>query len=126
MTEKGSRELRRLDDSESKLPSVYAHLTEDEKRDVEKKLVDQDLRLREEFMRKKGQSNIAEHDLAVTLDAAERLSREGKMISLKDHGETGSGTRQIEIKGGDTKFIIPILVVIGLIILGLAFVFFHR
>jgi hypothetical protein len=34
-------------------------------------------------------------------------------------GETGSGTYDLTIRGGDTKFIVPILVVIGVIILGI-------
>ena len=33
-------------------------------------------------------------------------------------GETGSGTYDLHIRGGDTKFIVPVLVVIGVIILG--------
>jgi len=33
-------------------------------------------------------------------------------------GETGSGTYELQIRGGDTKFIVPVLVVIGVIILG--------
>jgi hypothetical protein len=34
-------------------------------------------------------------------------------------GETGSGNYDVQIRGGDTKFIVPILIVVGVIILGL-------
>ena len=52
---------------------------------------------------------LAEHDLAVGIDAVQRLDHEWKIYSKKMKGETGSGTYDLQIRGGDTKFIVPFL-----------------
>ena len=61
---------------------------------------------------------IAEHDPAVGIDAVQRLDHEQKIYSKKMKGETGSVTYELQIRGGDTKFIVPVLISIGVIILG--------
>ena len=118
MSENEQRGLQRLD-IESKLPAGFDNLSAEEQRNIIKKLQDQDIAIRGEVLRKYGKSKLAEHDLAVGIDAVERLDHERKIYSKHMKGETGSGTYDLRIRGGDTKFIVPILVVIGLIILGL-------
>ncbi len=41
-------------------------------------------------------------------------------------GETGSGTYEIDIKGGDTKFIVPVLVILAVVTLGVVAILFLR
>lgn len=118
MNENEQHGLQRLD-LENKLPIGFDKLSEDEQRNVTKRLLDQDLDIREEMLRKAGKSKVAEHDLAVGIDAVQRLDHERKIYSKKMKGETGSGTYDLQIRGGDTKFIVPVLVVIGLIVLGI-------
>lgn len=118
MSEIEQRGLQRLD-IDSKLPAGFQNLSEEEQRAVLKRLQDQDIEIRGELLRKVGKSKIAEHDLAVGIDAVQRLDHERKIYSKKMKGETGSGTYDLQIRGGDTKFIVPVLVVIGLIILGI-------
>ena len=117
MNEKEQRGLQRLD-IDSKLPAGFNNLSKNEQREVLKRLQDQDIDIRGEMLRKVGKSKIAEHDLAVGIDAVQRLDHERKIYSKKMKGETGSGTYELHIRGGDTKFIVPILVVVGVIILG--------
>jgi len=117
MSENEQKGLQRLD-FESRLPAGFDRLTEAEKKDVMMRLVDQDLELRKELRAKLGKSKIAENDLAVAIEAVRRLDHERKIYSKKMKGETGSGTYELQIRGGDTKFIVPVLVVIGVIILG--------
>ena len=109
--------LKRFD-IENKLPSGFHELSKEEQRDVIKKLQAQDIEIRGELLRKVGKSKVAEHDLAVGIDAVQRLDHERKIYSKRMKGETGSGTYDLHIRGGDTKFIVPVLVVIGVIILG--------
>ena len=111
------RSLKRFD-IENKLPSGFHELSKEEQRDVTKKLQAQDIEIRGELLRKVGKSKVAEHDLAVGIDAVQRLDHERKIYSKRMKGETGSGTYDLHIRGGDTKFIVPVLVVIGVIILG--------
>jgi hypothetical protein len=112
------RGLKRLD-IENKLPTGFNELSREEQREVIKKLQDQDIEIRGEFKRKYMQSKTAEHDLAVGIDAVQRLDQEKKIYSERLKGETGSGNYDVQIRGGDTKFIVPILIVVGVIILGL-------
>lgn len=118
MSENEQRGLQRLD-LNNKLPAGFHQLSEEEQRAVVKKMQDQDIEIRGEVLRKLGKSHIAEHDLSVGIDAIQRLDHERKIYSKKMSGETGSGTYELQIRGGDTKFIVPVLIVIGLIILGL-------
>lgn len=118
MSENEQRGLQRLD-IESKLPAGFQNLSEEDKRSIIKRLQDQDIEIRGELLRKSVKSKIAEHDLAVGIDAVNRLDHERKIYSKQMKGETGSGTYDLRIRGGDTKFIIPVLVVVGLIILGI-------
>lgn len=117
--------LQRLD-FESRLPAGFDKLTEEEQHDVMLRLVDQDLELRKELGSKWGKSKIAEHDLAVAIEAVRRLDHERKVYSQKYKGETGSGTIETTIKGGDTRFIVPILIVIGVILIGIVLIFALR
>ena len=118
MSDNEQRGLQRID-FESRLPAGFDALTPEEKHDVLRRLVDQDVELRKDLGLKLGKSRTAEHALAVAIDTVQRLDHERKIYSQHLKGETGSGTYELTIRGGDTKFIIPVLVVIGVIILGI-------
>jgi len=97
MSENEQRGLQRLD-LDSKLPAGFHDLSEEEQRAVVKRLQDQDIEIRGEMLRKAGKSKIAEHDLAVGIDAVQRLDHERKIYSKKMKGETGSGTYDLQIQ----------------------------
>jgi len=118
MSEDEQHGLRRFD-IKNNLPVGFHELTKEEQLNVLKKLQEQDIELRNEFQRKRIKSEVAEHDLAVGIDTVERLDHDRKIYSQRIKGETGSGTYDLHIRGGDTKFIVPVLVVIGVIILGI-------
>jgi uncharacterized protein (UPF0335 family) len=126
MSEKEQRGLQRLD-FESKLPvrfqnllpAGFQSLTEDEQRGIIKKLLEQDTEIHGEILRKVGKSQVAENDLNTAIDIVERLDHERKIYSKHVKGENGSGSFELQIRGGDTKFILPVLAVIGAIILAI-------
>ena len=115
------RGLQRVD-YQSMLPVGFQEASEEEKRAIINRLADQDIALRQELMRSVGKSKLAEHDLAVAVEAVQRLDAERKIYSVQGKGETGSGTYGYTIRGGDTKFIIPILAVVGIVILGIVLI----
>ena len=119
--EREERGLQRLD-LERMLPMELGPLSEAERTEIQKKLKEQDLEIRGEILRKYGKSKLAEHDLAVGIDTVQRLDNERKIYSKPMSGETGSGKYDLHVRGGDTKFIVPILVVIGATIVGALFV----
>ena len=118
MSEEEKRALQRID-LESKLPVGFKDLSEEEQQELIKKVAEQDIEIRGEFLRKRAQSEVAEKDLETGLHAVQRLDHERKIYSEHLKGKTGSGDYDLRIKGGDTRFIIPILVVVGVIILGI-------
>ena len=122
MNEKEQRGLQRID-IQGKLPAGFDKLSEEEQQAIVKRLIDQDIEIRGELLRKSGQSKVAENDLAVGIDTVQRLDHERKIYSEKLKGETGSGTYELTVRGGDTKFILPILIVVGVIILGVVLIF---
>ena len=45
------------------------------------------------------------------------MSKQGMYVKSKQTIKTGSGTFEIEMKGGDTKLIIPVLIILGVVII---------
>ena len=101
------------------LPVGFNDLPDHEKLEIVKKIQEQDLEVRKEVMKKIGKSKVAENDLYTAIDVIQQLDQEKKIYSQHHKGETGSGTYDLKVRGGDTKFIVPILVVIGVIIIAL-------
>lgn len=101
------------------LPVGFDQLSDEEKLKIVRRIQEQDLEVRQEVMRKIGKSKIAENDLYTAIDVIQQMDQERKIYTHQSKGETGSGTYDLKVRGGDTKFIVPILVVIGVIILAL-------
>ncbi|MBL7186682.1 MAG: hypothetical protein ISS70_10190 [Phycisphaerae bacterium] len=99
------------------LPAGFDELSDHEKLEIVKRIQEQDLEVRKEVMKKIGKSKVAENDLYTAIGVIQQLDQEKKIYSQHHKGETGSGTYDLTVRGGDTKFIVPILVVIGVIIL---------
>lgn len=116
-------ELKRIDEGDL-LPTVFKQLSKDEQHEIILKLTEQDLELRHELLRKVNQSKVAEHDLAVVAEEVARLDHERKIYSVNHNVETGSGQVDIKIRGGDVKFITPILLILVILILGLMAILF--
>lgn len=61
-------------------------------------------------------STTAERDIATALDTINVLQDERKVYTQKFQGTTGSGTYELKVRGGDSKFIVTLaLSVIGVI-----------
>jgi len=114
--EKPSSGLQKIDLNEM-LPIGFDQLPEDKKLALIEKLQIQDIELRRDLKERVYKSRNAEHDLSVAVETVRKLSDEKKIYTEHVKGETGSGTYDLKIRGGDTKFIVPILLVIGLIII---------
>ena len=73
-----------------------------------------------------GKSRVAENDLLVHHENVARLDHQKKVYSSKVSAETGSGKIDMQVRGGDTRFIVPILIVIGVVVLALVAIFALR
>ena len=108
------------------LPFGFDQLSKEEQKEITKKIIEDDIELIKEAKQKHIKSQSAEHDLAVVAETVDRFDHERKYYTVKQKLETGSGRIDLSIKGGDTKFIVPILTIIGIIILGVMVIFFLR
>lgn len=120
MSDKTDGRLRRYE--YATLPPVFDQLTDEDKVIALQKMLDSDLELRRVMLEKLGKSKIADIDLQLAIDTINVLQDERKVFTQKFKGETGSGTYEIQVRGGDTRFImsialatIAIMVLIGIV-----------
>jgi flagellar motor switch protein FliM len=97
-------------------------LPPEKKLEIQSKLADNAVALSTELGKRLIQSGNAEHDMAVTMDQIKSLDHTKKIYSVNQNFQTGSGEVKINVKGGDVNFIVPVLIVIGLIIMGLVYI----
>jgi hypothetical protein len=101
-------------------------LTEAEKKDLSLRIISDDLDIRKSAMEKIMQSQIAHNDLVTIMGELSALNKEGMYVKSRQTIKTGSGTFEIESKGGDTKLIIPVMVIIAIVIIALLVIMFWR
>ena len=100
------------------------NLTDDDRHELSLRVASDDVEIRKGALEKITQSQIAHHDLMAIMGELTAMSKQGMYVKSKQTIKTGSGTFEIEMKGGDTKLIIPVLVILGVVIIAaLAIVF---
>jgi len=110
--------LARLDNTKiidiiTKIPN----LTDDDRHELSLRVASDDVEIRKGALEKITQSQIAQHDLMAIMGELTALNKQGMYVKSKQTIKTGSGTFEIEMKGGDTKLIIPVLVILGVVII---------
>jgi hypothetical protein len=106
----------------TKMPS----LSDADKNELSKRIVSDDLDVRKSAMEKIMQSQIAQNDLVTIMSELSALNKQGMYVKSKQTIKTGSGTFEIESKGGDTKLIIPVLVILAVVIIAVVIIVFWR
>jgi hypothetical protein len=110
--------LQRVD-VQGQLPVGFERLSEEEQIALLKKMQEKQVDISADLMKAVGKSKVAENDLRVGMDAIKELDADRKYYTQKIEAETGSGRIDVHVKGGDTKFIVPILITIGVVILAI-------
>ena len=85
-----------------------------------------DVEIRKGALEKITQSQIAQHDLMAIMGELTALNKQGMYVKSKQTIKTGSGTFEIEMKGGDTKLIIPVLVILGVVVIAALVIVFWK
>jgi hypothetical protein len=101
-------------------------LTDEDRRDLQFKMASDDVELKKQALKKLTKSQLAQHDLATIMGELTALNKKGMYIKSKQTVETGSGKFEIEVKGGDTKLIVPVLIIVGIVLLVALFLVFGR
>ena len=122
-----SHQLSRLENTKvldiiAKIPN----LNEEDRRELTKRVASDDIDIRKNALEKIMQSQIAHNDLVSIMGELSAMSKQGMYVKSKQTIKTGSGQFEIEIKGGDTKLIIPVLLIIGVVIIATLIIMFHK
>lgn len=122
-----NNQLARLDNTKiidiiSKIPN----LTDDDRHELSLRVASDDVEIRKGALEKMTQSQIAQHDLMAIMGELTALNKQGMYVKSKQTIKTGSGTFEIELKGGDTKLIIPVLVILGIVIIAVLVILFWK
>ena len=122
-----NQQLARLDnlkiiDIITKIP----HLTDEDRHELSKRVASDDIEIRKGALEKITQSQIAQNDLLAIMGELSAMSKQGMYVKSKQTIKTGSGTFEIESKGGDTKLIIPVLVIVAIVVIAILIIMFWR
>lgn len=122
-----NNQLARLDNSIiidiiTKIPN----LTDDDRHELSLRVASDDVEIRKGALEKITQSHIAQHDLMAIMGELTAMSKQGMYVKSKQTIKTGSGTFEIEMKGGDTKLIIPVLIILGVVIIAALVIVFWK
>lgn len=118
-----NNKLKRFDNEA--LPAFFKSLSEDQQKTYLEKLASDNADLKRIAGEKVIQSKVAEHDMTNDLEFLKQIETENKVVSVKREYNTGSGKMELNIKGGDKKFLIPVLIVVGLITIAILLAIFH-
>lgn len=122
-----NNQLARLDNTKiidiiTKIPN----LTDADRHELSLRVASDDVEIRKGALEKITQSQIAQHDLMAIMGELTSLNKQGMYVKSKQTIKTGSGTFEIEMKGGDTKLIIPTLVILGVVIIAALVILFWK
>ena len=115
-------ENTRIIDIITKIPN----LTDEDKHELSKRIADDDVEIRKGALEKITNSQIAQHDLMTIMGELSALKKQGMYVKSKQTIKTGSGSFEIEMKGGDTKLIIPVLIIIGITTIAALIIMFWK
>lgn len=122
-----NNQLARLDNTRiidiiTKIPN----LTDTDKHELSLRIASDDVEIRKGALEKITQSQIAQHDLMTIMGELTALNKQGMYVKSKQTIKTGSGTFEIEMKGGDTKLIIPVLIILSIVIIAVLVIVFWK
>ena len=120
-----NNQLARLDNTKiidiiTKIPN----LTDDDRHELSLRVASDDVEIRKGALEKITQSQIAQHDLMAIMGELTALNKQGMYVKSKQTIKTGSGTFEIEIKGGDPKLLIPVLIILGVVLIAVLVIVF--
>lgn len=120
-----NNQLSRLDNTKIiDIITNIPNLTDVDRHELTLRIASDDVEIRKEALAKITQSQIAQHDLITIMGELAAMSKQGMYVKSKQTIKTGSGTFEIEMKGGDTKLIIPVLIILGIVIIAVLVIVF--
>ena len=125
--ENNNNQITRLENTKIlELINKIDNLSEADRNELSKRIVSDDIELRRSALEKMTQSQLAQGDFMMIMGELSALKKEGMYVKTKQTMKTGSGTFEIESKGGDTKLIIPVLIIIAIAAIAITAIVFWK
>lgn len=102
------------------------NLTDEDRHELSMRVASDDIEIRKGALEKITQSQIAQNDLLAIMGELSAMSKQGMYVKSKQTIKTGSGQFEIEMKGGDTKLIIPVLIIVGVVVIAALVIIFWK
>lgn len=102
------------------------NLTDEDRHELSKRVASDDIEIRKGALEKITLSQIAQNDLIAIMGELSAMSKQGMYIKSKQTVKTGSGQFEIEMKGGDTKLIIPVLIIVSVVVIAALVIIFWK
>jgi hypothetical protein len=112
-----NNQLVKLDNTKLIETISNLNISEKDKQELMKQLVSNDVELIKNAKEKLTDSGVAQGDISNFLSELSIMSKKGMYATTTLEAKTGSGKITMQFKGGDTKLIIPVLVIFGVVII---------
>lgn len=124
--EKENNQLSNIENSKFLDVINKLDIPKEEKDQLTKQLTSNNIELIKMAEEKLIKSGVAHKDIAFYLDQLKDLQQKGMYATTRLEANTGSGKIEMQFKGGDTKLIIPIAVIIGIVIIAALIILFWK
>ncbi len=121
-----NNQLVKLDNTKLIETISNLNISEKDKQELMKQLVSNDVELIKNAKEKLTDSGVAQGDISNFLSELSIMSKKGMYATTTLEAKTGSGKITMQFKGGDTKLIIPVLVIFGIVIIAALFIVFWK
>jgi hypothetical protein len=126
MENNSNNQLVKLDNTKLIETINNLNLNDNEKRELVKQLISNDIELLKNAKQKLADSGVAQGDISNFLAELAAMSKKGMYATTTLEAKTGSGKITMQFKGGDTKLIIPVLVILAIVIIAVLIIMFWK
>lgn len=124
--ENNNSQLIKFDNSKMIETINNLNLPDIDKQELVKQLIANDVEFIKIARKKLTESGVAQNDISNFLSELAALSKQGLYATTTIEANTGSGKITMQFKGGDTKLIIPVLVILGIVIIAALVIIFWK
>jgi type IV secretory pathway VirB6-like protein len=124
--ENNNAQIVKLDNNKMIETINSLNLKENEKQELIRQLISNDVELIKNAKQKLTDSGVAQSDISNFLGELAAMSKKGMYSTTTLEAKTGSGKITMQFKGGDTKLIIPVLVILGIVVIAALVIIFWK
>lgn len=126
MENNNNSQLVKLDRAKMQEVIATSNLSETDKQELSKQLMSNEVSVISSAMQKLADSGVAQNDISNFLAELRDLNKQGMYATTKLEAKTGSGKIEMQFKGGDTKLIIPVLIIVAIVIIAALVIVFWK